>query len=73
MTPMINMYDAIRANLHFNKFAVGELLFVEYKCPIEEEAAGVRTPMDYFVLVLSGRESWRTTEGIWTRIPFYRC
>jgi AraC-like DNA-binding protein len=66
MMPMFNMYDAIRANLHFNKFAVGELLFVEYKCPIEEEAAGVWTPMDYFVHVLSGRKTWRTPEGTWT-------
>jgi len=60
------MYDTIRANLHFNKFTVGELLFVEYKCPIEQEAAGVWTPMDYFVHVLSGRKTWRTTEGTWT-------
>jgi len=66
MTPMMNMYDTIRANLHFNKFSVGELLFVEYKCPIEQEAAGVWTPMDYFVHVLSGRKTWRTTEGTWT-------
>ena len=66
MIPMMNMYDTIRANLHFNKFAVGELLFVEYKCPIEQEAAGVWTPMDYFVHVLSGRKTWRTTEGTWT-------
>jgi len=65
MTPMMNMYEAIRENLHFNKFTVGELLFVEYKCPIEEEAAGVWTPMDYFVHVLSGRKTWRTTDGTW--------
>ncbi|HXV49796.1 MAG TPA: AraC family transcriptional regulator [Candidatus Binatia bacterium] len=66
VNPMMNMYDTIRANLHFNKFAVGELLFVEYKCPIEQDAAGVWTPMDYFVHVLSGRKTWRTTEGSWT-------
>ena len=41
MSPLMNMYDEIRANLHFNKFTVGELLFVEYKCPIEQEEAGV--------------------------------
>ncbi|HEY6363351.1 MAG TPA: hypothetical protein VI585_01040 [Candidatus Binatia bacterium] len=62
MTPMMN---TIRANLHFNKFEVGELLFVEYKCPIEQESAGVWTPMDYFVHVLSGRKTWRTTDGTW--------
>ena len=38
MTTLMNRYDEIRANLHFNKFVVGELLFVEYKCPIEPEA-----------------------------------
>jgi hypothetical protein len=27
VNPMMNMYDTIRANLHFNKFAVGERLF----------------------------------------------
>ena len=65
MNSMMNMYDEIRANLHFNKFVVGELLFVEYKCPIAQDAAGVWTPMDYFVHVLSGRKIWRTTDGTW--------
>ncbi len=66
MAPLMNMYDEIRANLHFNKFVVGELLFVEYKCPIEQEETGVWTPMDYFVHVLSGAKTWRTTDGTWT-------
>lgn len=57
------MCDTIRANLHFNKFVVGELLCVEYKCPIKQEAAAVWTPMDYFVHVLSGRKTWRTHRG----------
>ena len=65
MIPMMNTYDTIRENLHFNKFTVGELLFVEYKCPIEQEAAGVWTPMDYFIHVLSGKKTWRTTDGTW--------
>ena len=66
MIPMMNMYETIRDNLHFNKFVVGELLFVEYKCPIEQDVAGVWTPMDYFVHVVSGKQTWRTTEGCWT-------
>jgi AraC family transcriptional regulator, exoenzyme S synthesis regulatory protein ExsA len=65
MIPMMNTYDTIRTSLHFNKFVVGELLFVEYKCPIEQEAAGVWTPMDYFVHVLSGKKTWHTTDGTW--------
>jgi len=66
MSPLMNMYDEIRANLHFNKFTVGELLFVEYKCPIEQDAAGLWTPIDYFVHVLSSKKTWRTTDGTWT-------
>ena len=66
MIPMMNMYETIRDNLHYNKFSVGELLFVEYKCPIEQDVAGVWTPMDYFVHVVSGKKTWRTTEGSWT-------
>jgi len=66
MIPMINMYETIRDDLHFNKFSVGELLFVEYKCPIDQDVAGVWTPMDYFVHVVSGKKTWRTTEGSWT-------
>ena len=65
MTPIMNMYETIRDNLHFNKFAVGELLFVEYKCPIEQDVAYVWAPMDYFVHVLSGKKTWRTTDGTW--------
>jgi len=42
------------------------LLFVEYTCPIDQKSAGVWTPMDYFVHVLSGRKTWRTTEATWT-------
>jgi AraC-like DNA-binding protein len=66
MIPMMNMYETIRDNLHYNKFSVGELLFVEYKCPIEQDVAGVWTPMDYFVHVVSGKKTWRTTQGSWT-------
>jgi AraC-like DNA-binding protein len=65
MMPMMNTYEMIRGDLHFNKFTVGELLFVEYKCPIEQEAAGIWTHMDCLVHVLSGRKTWRTTGGSW--------
>lgn len=63
---MINMYEEIRGTLHFNRFEFGEMLFVEYTCPFEDESAGIWTPMDSFIHVLSGRKSWRTTQGCWT-------
>jgi hypothetical protein len=33
MIPMMNMYETIRDNLHFNKFTVGELLFRRVQVP----------------------------------------
>jgi len=43
MTALMNMYDAIRANLHFNKFAVGAA-FRRVQMPIEQDAAGEWMP-----------------------------
>lgn len=63
MNPMLNTYETIRDGLHFNKFVVGDELFVEYKCPIDQDAAGVWTPVDCIIHVLSGRKTWRTPEG----------
>jgi AraC-like DNA-binding protein len=66
---MINMYDEIRASERFRRLEVGDSLFVEYDCPIEDDAAGIWIPVDSFVHVLSGRKTWRTTQGSWTAQP----
>jgi AraC-like DNA-binding protein len=66
---MINMHDEVRASGRFRKLEVGESLFVEYTCPFEDESAGIWTPVDSFIHVLSGRKTWRTTEGSWTATP----
>lgn len=63
---MLNVYEAIRAGLHYNKFEVGELLFVEYSCPIEDDMLGIWTPSDYLVHVLTGKKGWRTLNHSWT-------
>jgi AraC-like DNA-binding protein len=63
---MENLYEKLRADLYFNKFEVRELLFIEYSCPLEDEASGIWTPSDYLVHVLSGKKTWRTPQGSWT-------
>lgn len=63
---MLNLYETARTGLLFNRFEVGELLFVEYTCPIEEESMVVWSQSDYLVHVLSGKKSWRTPEGVHT-------
>lgn len=63
---MENLYEKIRSGLSFNKFEVRELLFVEYTCPLEDEAFGIWTHSDYLMHVLSGQKTWRTAGGSWT-------
>ncbi len=63
---MLNVYKLIQTGLHYNKFEVGELLFVEYTCPIEDESLGVWTPSDYMLHVLSGKKGWRSMNQSWT-------
>lgn len=62
---MQNIYETIRSSLQFNKFEAGELLFVEYSCPLEDESTPVWSQTDYLVHGLSGRKTWRTTQGRW--------
>jgi AraC-like DNA-binding protein len=45
---------------------VGELIFVEYTCPLVDESAGTWSHSDYVVHVLSGKKTWRTSEGSWS-------
>jgi len=63
---MINIYETVRSSLFFNKFEVGDIIFVEYSCPIEDESTVIWSQSDYLVHVLSGKKTWRTSEGTWT-------
>ena len=63
---MQNLYDIIRSSMFFNKFEVGELIFVEYTCPLEDESSATWSHSDYVVHVLSGKKTWRTSEGSWS-------
>jgi AraC-like DNA-binding protein len=63
---MLNLFEDTRANPHFRKFEIGDVLFAEYTCPIEEKSIGIWTHTDYLVHVVSGRKSWHTTNGSWT-------
>jgi AraC-like DNA-binding protein len=63
---MITVYELIRSGLHYNKFEIGPLIFVEYTCPIEEQQLGIWTPSDYMIHILSGKKGWRTINHAWT-------
>jgi AraC-like DNA-binding protein len=65
MIPIDNLYETLRSALHYNRFEIGKLLFVEYTCPIRDDYACVWTQTDYLVHVLSGKKTWHTPEGTW--------
>lgn len=60
---MLNLYDDIRTGKHYNKFDLGDLLFAEYTCPIEDKRFDIWTKTDYIVHVVSGKKIWHTTNG----------
>jgi len=60
---MINLYEDIKTNEHYNKFEIGGLLFAEYKCPLEAKFVGLWTHTDYIVHVVTGKKTWHTTDG----------
>lgn len=62
---MLNLYEETRSDPRYNKLAIGDLLFVEYTCPIEEKSVGVWAHTDYLVHVISGKKTWHTTERKW--------
>ncbi len=63
---MLNLYEDTRTNPRYNRFEIGDLLFAEYTCPIEQKSIAIWTHTDYLVHVISGRKSWHTTNGSWT-------
>jgi AraC-like DNA-binding protein len=60
---MVNFFEHLRDNLHFNKFILENLLCVEYSCPLKEVEMGIWAQTDQVIHVLSGKKSWRTLQG----------
>ena len=67
---MQNVYNDMMEDMSYNKFVVGDLLFVEYTCPITDELWSVWTQTDFIIHVLRGKKKlstgtheWMITEG----------
>ena len=60
---MINFYDFINNNELFKKFKVDELLFCEYKCPIDRDKVTIWSHNNVFFYVLSGKKKWITIKS----------
>jgi len=57
---MINLFEYIKENNNYKKFIINDLLFVEYKCVVNETRAGIWSDTNYFVFVTSGKKMWKS-------------
>lgn len=57
---MTNVFSYIRDCKLFRKFTIDELLFVEFKCMVEEIRFGMWSDANYFVFVTNGKKMWKT-------------
>ena len=57
---MLNIHSYISDNNHFKQLKIDDLLFVEYKCMVDEVKAGIWSDVNYFVFVTSGKKMWRS-------------
>ena len=57
---MVSLLDFVYDNCLFRQFKINDLLFVEYKCVVDETKLQIWSPHNYFIYVLSGRKVWKT-------------
>ena len=66
---MLNLYDAVRVNPSYAKLVIGDFLFAEYTCGVNDRLLPNWTEKDYFVHIVTGTKTWHTSEGVWTAVP----
>ncbi|MCB0630585.1 MAG: AraC family transcriptional regulator [Saprospiraceae bacterium] len=57
---MLNIHSFIKDNSFYKQLKIDDLLFVEYKCLVEEVKAGIWSDLNYFVFVTSGKKMWKS-------------
>ncbi|MEZ4970392.1 MAG: AraC family transcriptional regulator [Flavobacteriaceae bacterium] len=57
---MLHLHRYLKESNDFKKLQIDELLFIEYKCLVQEVKAGIWSDANYFVFVTSGKKMWRS-------------
>ncbi|HTF27264.1 MAG TPA: AraC family transcriptional regulator [Flavitalea sp.] len=60
---MVSLLDFVYDNCLFRQFKVNDLLFVEYKCVVNEAKLKIWSQHNYFIYVLSGKKVWKTLQS----------
>ncbi|UKM66144.1 AraC family transcriptional regulator [Flavobacteriaceae bacterium GSB9] len=57
---MLQLHGYLKESNDFKKLQINDLLFIEYKCLVQEVKAGIWSDANYFVFVTSGKKMWRS-------------
>ena len=60
---MVNLQDYIIDSNIFKTFSLDDLLFVQYKCLIEDDESEIWTHHNYFAYAFGGQKKWKTRNG----------
>lgn len=60
---MVSLLDFVHDNSLFRQFKVNDLLFVEYKCVVNDVKVKIWSKHNYFIYVLSGKKVWKTHQS----------
>jgi AraC family transcriptional regulator, exoenzyme S synthesis regulatory protein ExsA len=60
---MVSLLDFVYDNCLFKQFKVNDLLFVEYKCVVDETKLTIWSRHNYFIYVLGGKKIWKTPQS----------
>jgi len=63
---MLHALDVIGANPNARIFKIGDLLFAQFTCPVQEKSVGIWSHRDHMVHVLTSKSTWRTSKGTWS-------
>jgi AraC family transcriptional regulator, exoenzyme S synthesis regulatory protein ExsA len=66
---MLNIFEVLRENPAVRKFRIGDLLFAEVTCPVNEGWSRRWAQVDHMVHVLTGRKILRTCTATWVAQP----
>lgn len=57
---MLDLHGYLKISDNYKKLQIDDLLFIEYKCLVQEVKAGIWSDVNYFVFVTSGKKMWRS-------------
>lgn len=60
---MVSLLDFVNDNSLFRQFKVNDLLFVEYKCVVDDVKLKIWSRHNYFIYVMSGKKVWKTSQS----------